>query len=128
MANPLPLPGPITGNLVCHTTFVTLYADETADPWQGDYQPIMDRVDLEMNRMLTPLLLLEQAVGAGPVPQAFVLFLTTQPSTHLLPPHPVKICGSAGWSIEPMGWQFLCLFGRDNPRRSHDRKFSEYKF
>jgi hypothetical protein len=72
MANPLPLPGPITGNPIRHTTFATLYADETADPWQGDYQRIMDRVDPETNQLVTPLLLLEQAVGAGPVPQAYL--------------------------------------------------------
>jgi hypothetical protein len=72
MANPLPPPGLLPGNPIRHTTFATLYAEETADPWQGDYTRIMDRFDPETNQLVTPLLLLEQAVVAGPVPQAYL--------------------------------------------------------
>jgi hypothetical protein len=72
MANLLPLPGHLPANERCHVTFVTLYADETADPCQGNYQRIMGRLDPETNQLVTPLLLFEQAVGAGPIPQAYL--------------------------------------------------------
>jgi hypothetical protein len=110
--NPLPLPGPITGNLVCHTTFVTLYADETADPWQGDYQPIMDRVDLEMNRMLTPLLLLEQAVGAGPVPQAYLCCSLQRNQVRIYCLHiPSKYVGALDGRLSPWDGNSYAFLG-----------------
>jgi hypothetical protein len=74
MANPLPLPGPLPANERRHVTFAALYADQMADPCQGNYQRIMDCLDPETNQLVTPLLLFKQAVGAGPIPQAYLCF------------------------------------------------------
>jgi hypothetical protein len=59
MANLLPLPSHLPTNERRHVTFATLYADETADPCQGDYQRIVDRLDPETNQLVTPLLLFD---------------------------------------------------------------------
>ncbi|MFN9983024.1 MAG: hypothetical protein ACK53Y_24070, partial [bacterium] len=55
-----------------HTTFASFYGDGTLDPYSGDYASVMERLDPEVNQAVTPLILFEQAVGAGPIPQAYL--------------------------------------------------------
>jgi len=72
MANPVPLPGPPSNNGARHTTFASFYGDETLDPYSGEYARVMERLDPEINQAVTPLILFEQVVGTGPIPQAYL--------------------------------------------------------
>ncbi len=73
---PLQLPGPGTPTAAAHLTFASYYGDLELDPCKGDYRRIMERFDPDVNNVVTPLLLQEQAVGSGAVPQAY--FCCTQ--------------------------------------------------
>jgi hypothetical protein len=42
------------------------------DPYQGDYTRIMERLDPEVNRVISHVILFQQAIGTGPVPQAYL--------------------------------------------------------
>jgi hypothetical protein len=55
-----------------HSTYSSFYSDITLDPFQGNYARVMERMDPEVNNALSHVMLLEQAVGAGPVPQAYL--------------------------------------------------------
>jgi hypothetical protein len=72
MANPLQLPGPNAVQNLRHQSFEEFYRDPTLDPFQGDYARVMERFDPEVNNALSYVLLLGQAVGGGPVPQAYL--------------------------------------------------------
>jgi hypothetical protein len=73
MANLLPQPG-ISANILParHRTFQGFYSDVELDPCQGRYDSIMNRFDVDMNPGVTHVMLYEQAVGAGIIPQAYL--------------------------------------------------------
>jgi hypothetical protein len=70
MADQLPHIAPLPG--VRRKTFTLLFADPTRDPFQDSYQRIMARLDPAVNPALSYIMLLEQALGSGPVPQAYL--------------------------------------------------------
>jgi hypothetical protein len=65
---PLQLPGPGAPTAAAHLTFASYYGDLELDPCKGDYRRIMERFDPDINNVVTPLLLQEQAVASGIVP------------------------------------------------------------
>ena len=72
VANPLPLlPQPMLAP-TRHSTYSSFYSDTALDPFQGNYARVMERMDPEVNQALSHIMLLEQAVGMGPVPQAYL--------------------------------------------------------
>jgi hypothetical protein len=85
MANlpPLPLPQPAMA-LTPHHNFRSFYNDETLGPCQGAYTNIMARFDPEVNPGITAATLLEQAVGSGPVPQAYLCCMVRQNQVMIL--------------------------------------------
>jgi hypothetical protein len=72
MANPLPQFAQPLLAPVRHSTYSSFYSDTSLDPFQGNYARVMERMDPEVNNALSHVVLLEQAVGAGPVPQAYL--------------------------------------------------------
>jgi hypothetical protein len=76
MANPLPLPLPPPGQGTLlgprHRSFQSYYGDTTLDPCQGRYDRIMSRFDVHENPGISHVMLFEQAVGAGILPQAYI--------------------------------------------------------
>jgi hypothetical protein len=68
MANQVLPAGPMPPR---HKTFASFYADTTLDPNQGDYQRVLARFDPETNN-IPHAQLLEQVIGSGPVPQAYL--------------------------------------------------------
>jgi hypothetical protein len=76
MANPLPLPLPPPGQGTLlgprHRSFQSYYGDTTLDPCQGRYDRIMPRFDVNENPGISHVMLFEQAVGAGIIPQAYI--------------------------------------------------------
>jgi hypothetical protein len=85
MANLLPQPG--IGALppaeVAHQDFRSFYGDLTLDPCNGDYSRIMARFDPEINPAISQATLLEQAIGLGPVPQAYLCCVHRQNHTRV---------------------------------------------
>lgn len=55
-----------------HQNVCSIYCDQTLDPCHGNYSHIMDFMDPEVNQAISPINLLEQAIGTGLVPQAFL--------------------------------------------------------
>jgi hypothetical protein len=55
-----------------YTTFAAYYGDVTLDPYRGNYRRILERLDPEVNNLITHELLLEQAVGNTVVSQAYL--------------------------------------------------------
>jgi hypothetical protein len=58
--------------------FNTFYADSELDPNHGTYQRIIERFDPEVNNAVLFVYLLEQAVGSGPVPKAYLCCTLSQ--------------------------------------------------
>jgi len=83
----LPQPGPERGavNTVTqrHRSFASYYGDETLDPFQGNYTRILERLDPETNNGLSHFMLLEQAVGTGACPQAYLCCSNQQQRTRV---------------------------------------------
>jgi hypothetical protein len=82
-ANLLPQPGQPMANLllqpaqpllapVHHSTYSSFYSDTVLDPFQGNYTRVLERMDPEVNNAISHVMLLEQAVGGSPVPQAYL--------------------------------------------------------
>jgi len=88
MANLLPQPGhglelPAAPATPRYRTYQELYGDATIDPYQGNYARIMSRFDIDENPGVTYLMLYEQAVGAGLIPQAFICCSNQRQSTRI---------------------------------------------
>jgi hypothetical protein len=106
MANlpPLPPPQPAMA-LTPHRNFRSFYNDETLDPCQGAYS------NPEINPGITAATLLEQAVGSGPVPQAYLCCTIRQNQVMILCLHlPSRYTSSLDGRITPwdgMSFAFL---------------------
>jgi hypothetical protein len=87
MANQLPPPGPAPLVPACHASFTAFYNDIMLDPFQGEYTRVMERMDPEVNNGVSHVMLLEQAVGTGPVPQAYLCCALRQNHTRVFCPH-----------------------------------------
>jgi len=94
MANLLPQPGPNPPQpgleqgaaipiMQGHQNFPSYYGDGTLDPYQGNYTRILERLDPETNNGLSHVMLLEQAVGTGPCPQAYLCCMNQQQRTRI---------------------------------------------
>jgi len=98
----IPQPGPATAPGARHLTFASLYGDETLDPYRGDYSRVMDWLDPETNQAVTPLILLEQAVRAGPVPQAYLCCALQQQQVRVYCVHlPSKYISTIDGQVTP---------------------------
>jgi hypothetical protein len=113
MANPLPPPGPI-GNVLPnrHRTFHSSYADQELDPYQGNYDSILRRFDVDVNPGVTPVVLFEQAVGLGAVPQAYLCCTTSQLEVKVFCVHlPSKFTSGLDGSTTPWDGQGFGFLG-----------------
>ncbi len=66
-----PLGAPSPGHRP-HKSFVAFYGNAGLDPYQDSYARILERMDPEVNNAISHVFLLEQAVGLGAVPQAYL--------------------------------------------------------
>jgi hypothetical protein len=113
MANPLPSPG-LNGNLLPnrYRTFQSFHSDGELDPCRGNYERIMRRFDVDVNPGVTPLMLFEQAVGSGVVPQAYLCCATSQLEVKIYCVHlPSKFTSSLDGSITPWDGQGFGFLG-----------------
>jgi hypothetical protein len=107
MANPLLQPGPI-GNALPnrHCTFAGYYSDLKLDAYQGNYQHIMARFDIDVNPGVTHLILYEQAVGSGTTPQAYLCCSVVQQEVKIFCVHlPSKFVGALDGTATPWDGQ-----------------------
>ncbi len=80
---PLQLPGHGAPSTASHLTFASYYGDLELDPCKGDYRRLMERFDPDINNVVTPLLLQEQAVASGVAPQAYFCCAQRQDQVHI---------------------------------------------
>jgi hypothetical protein len=69
---PAPPPGAPLPEHRTHKNFAAFYGDAGLDPYQDSYARILGRMDPEVNNAISHVFLLEQAVGLGAVPQAYL--------------------------------------------------------
>jgi hypothetical protein len=60
-----------------HNAFASFYSDTTKDPCSGQYARIMNRFDPDQDNAIQAEVLLDQALGAGCVPQAYICCAAT---------------------------------------------------
>jgi len=102
MANQLPPPGPAPLVPARHASFTAFYNDIMLDPFQGEYTRVMERMDPEVNNGVSHVMLLEQAAGTGPVPQAYLCCTLRRNQTCVFCLHlPSRYIGSLDGSPTP---------------------------
>jgi hypothetical protein len=95
-----------------HQDFRSFYGDTTLDPCQGDYAPIMARFDPEVNPGITAAMLLEQAAGSGPVPQAYLCCTLRQNQVTLVCVHlPSRYISSLDGRTTPWDGMYFAFDG-----------------
>jgi hypothetical protein len=93
--------GPPNNHQPHHQDFSAFYRDETLDPCQRSYERIMDRFDPEFNAT-SHVTLLDQAVGSGPVPQAYLCCVRRQAQVQILCVHlPSRFTGALDGQVTP---------------------------
>jgi hypothetical protein len=110
MANlPLqPMQGATLQGLTRLRTFREYYSDETRDPCKGSYSRIMDRFDPEVNNAVSHVMLLEQAIGSGVVPQAYLCCAHVQQQMRIYCLHlPSKFTSLLDGRVTP--WDGKCF-------------------
>jgi hypothetical protein len=81
-------------------------------PYQGNYQRIMDHLDPETNQLVTPLLLFEQAVAAGPIPQAYLCCALQRNQVRVYCLHmPAKYVGALDGQTSPWDGNSYAFLG-----------------
>ena len=120
MANLLPLPGPLPpldhlpagmATIKCKS-FVEWYGDAQRDPCRGEYQQIMNRFDPDVNNTISHIILLEQAAGAGAIPQAFLCCSLRQQRVRIYCLHlPSKYIGALDGRITPWDGKVFAFVG-----------------
>jgi hypothetical protein len=102
MANQLLLPGPDPLQARRHKSFYEFFGDNELDPSKGDYTRIMARFDPEVNQATSHVMLLELAVGSGPVPQAYLCCSERRNQTRIFCIHmPSRFVGSLDGQATP---------------------------
>jgi hypothetical protein len=111
MANLQMQPGPDLLTLK-HQSFSEFYGDNGLDPFRGDYARIMERFDPDVNNALSHVLLLGQAVGCGPVPQAYLCCALRQGQTRIFCLHlPSRYTGSLDGEATPWDGRSFAFLG-----------------
>jgi hypothetical protein len=112
MANPLLLPGPPSNNGARHATFASFYRNETLNPYSGEYARVMERLEPEINQAVTPLILFEEVVGAGPIPQAYLCCALQQNQVRIYCIHlPSRYIGSMDGQVTPWDGNSFAVLG-----------------
>jgi hypothetical protein len=65
-------------NIPCHHMFSTCRANQELNPSRVEYLRIMEQFNPEVNILVSYVRLLEQAVGSGPFPQAYLCGVQSQ--------------------------------------------------
>jgi hypothetical protein len=101
---------PLNAHRTRHQEFCAFYRDETLDPCQRSYERIMDRFDPEFNAT-SHVTLLDQAVGSGPVPQAYLCCIRRQNQVRIVCIHlPSCFIGALDGQVTPWdGLNFACI-------------------
>jgi len=112
---PVPLPQlnlPIGGPVSRPREFASWYSDGQLDPLRGQYEAIMHRFDPEINNTISHIILLEQAVGGGPVPQAYLCCVQRQQQTRIYCLHlPSKYIGALDGKQTPWDSRVFMFLG-----------------
>jgi hypothetical protein len=112
MANLNNQPGPIMPQGGRYQTFAEFYNDLLLDPFQGQYARVAEHFDPEVNNALSYVLLLGQAVGGGPVPQAYLCCSLRQGSTRIFCVHlPSRYTGSLDGQVSPLDGRSFAFLG-----------------
>lgn len=113
MANLLPPTGHNANPLgPKHRTFTSLYNDLTQDPCHSTYSDILVRFDPAQNVAITHVLLLEQAIGAGVVPQAYLCCTVNQGQIKILCLHmPSRFTSSLDGRRTPWDGKVFAFLG-----------------
>jgi hypothetical protein len=112
MVNPLPQPAPTLLAPVRHSTYSSFYSDPMLDPFQGSYARVMERMDPEVNNALSHVMLLEQAVGVGPVPQAYLCCSVRRNQVRVFCLHlPSRYVSSLDGNLTPWDGQIFAFLG-----------------
>jgi len=111
MANPLPLPGLGNPLPTRHRSFQSFYNDEELDPYRGQYDRVLTRLNVDANPNVTLAMLYEQAVGSGVAPQAYICCATSQQTTKIycihLPSRFVSALDGVATPWDGKGFAFL---------------------
>lgn len=101
---------PLNAHQTRHQDFSSFYHDEALDPCHRSYERIMDRFDPEFQAM-SHVTLLDQAVGSGPVPQAYLCCTRHQNQVRILCVHlPSRFTGALDGQVTPWdGLNFACV-------------------
>jgi hypothetical protein len=109
---PLQLPGHGTPSPAAHLTFAAYYGDPELDPCKGDYRRLMERFDPDVNNVVTPLLLQEQAVASGIVPQAYLCCAQRQDQVRIYCVHlPSKFPSALDGTTSPWDGSIFAFLG-----------------
>jgi hypothetical protein len=92
-------------------SFSMLFQDPAVDPCQGDYIHIMERFNPIINPGLSHVMLLEQATGSGPVPQAYLCCALKENQTRVFCLHsPSKYISALDGFVTPWdGLSFMFI-------------------
>jgi hypothetical protein len=83
-----------------YKTFSQLYSDETLDPCKGQYARIMHRFDPAHPNAIQGNILLDQALGAGAIPQAYLCCSSSRRGTRIYCVHmPSRFAGTVDGHI-----------------------------
>jgi len=115
MANLQPQPAllqPPLNAVVRHNTFASFYNDATKDPCLGQYARIMNRFDPNQANMIQPEVLLDQALGAGGVPQAYLACSATRRGPRIYVLHlPARFTGALDGRTTPWDNNLYAFLG-----------------
>ena len=115
MANLQPQPAllqPPLNAVVRHNTFASFYNDATKDPCLGQYARIMNRFDPNQANMIQPEVLLDQALGAGGVPQAYLACAATRRGPRIYVLHlPARFTGALDGRTTPWDNNLYAFLG-----------------
>jgi hypothetical protein len=98
--------------MVRHATFASFYNDLTLDPCKGQYARIMGRFEPEQENRIPAEVLLEQALGAGCVPQAYLCCAATRRGPRLYVIHlPARFTGALDGHTTPWDNNLYAFLG-----------------
>lgn len=103
---------PLPQNTHRHSTFAELYGDATKDPCAGQYAPIMSRFDPMHANAVQGNVLMDQALGASAVPQAYLCCSSSRRGTRIHCVHmPSRFTGSLDGHVTPWDNNLYAFLG-----------------
>lgn len=95
-----------------HNTFSQLYSDQTLDPCHGQYAHIMHQFNPAHPKAIQGNLLMDQALGLGTVPQAYLCCASSRCGTWVYCIHtPSRLTGALDGDITPWNNNLYAFLG-----------------